>query len=425
MYLLTNFSSWLLPLSIFSVTGATISFMSPILGLNSRWMFTILLFILVFSRFRFQGLLNTKINQIILLNIFWASLTIAWSEVPLLSAMKVFAYGLMTITFFYSSYVWVIRSSLQRAVDFLWLTVLFTFLAAILGLGSARANVATGAADLYQGLVDGPNMMGSLLMMCTPLLLWRCYAMWKKNEWRIFWVSCLIVEFIFLMKANSRAALVASLFCVISIVYSLGYRKWVPIVTSIFMLILTLLLISPDIYDRAVSKYVFKSASEQQGVLYTRATVWEESFRLAKLGGLFGGGYGVTIGDESFKGGLTSVGYGREKGNSQMAIAEEVGLIGLVFYLIFIFSLYTYQVKMFFLTRNKHLRVLLGISMGMITGLIFQSVFEAWWVSPGSPEFVYFWAIVGFSLGACQLIKQDYRQSLKKQENVINQSGYD
>jgi len=418
MYLLTNFGNWLLPLSILSVTGATISFLRPFFGVNSRWMFTILLFVMLFARFRFDGLLRTYFSQVLFINILWAALTVSWSEVPLLSGMKVIAYALVTITFFYASYVWVIRNSIQRSIDFLWLSVLFSLLAALFGLGAQGADVKSGASQLYQGLVSGPNMLGSLLMMCTPFLIWKIYSNWKRIEIRLFWLACLSIEIIFLAKANSRAAIVASLFCAVSIVYSLGYRKWVPIVTSIFLLIVTTVLISPEVYDRAVDKFIFKNANEQQGVLYTRETVWEESYRLAKLGGWFGGGYGVTIGDVSFKGGLTSVGYGREKGNSQMAIAEEVGLIGLGLYILLLFSLYIYQLKMFFLTHNRHLRILLGISMGSITGMLFQSVFEAWWVAPGSPEFIFFWSIVGFSVGVCQLIRNEHSKILKQSSNM-------
>jgi len=413
MYLLLKPENWLLPLTLLSYTGATTTFLQPILGSNARWLFTVLLFVLLFSRFNMRGLLSTRFSHIVFINLAWAALTIIWSEVPVLSAMKVIAYCLVAVTFFYASYLWVMQSHVTRTIDFLWASTVTTFIAAIGGLASPAGNVNTGASVLYQGLVAGPNMMASLLMMCTPLLVWRCYINWDKMSLRIFWLSCIGIEFIFLLKANSRAALVASILCCISIVYSLGVRKWVPIVTSLLLLVPTLLLISPVIYELAVEKYVFKNASEKQGVLYTRATVWEESYRLAKLGGWTGGGYGVTIGDDSFQAGLTSVGYGREKGNSQMAIVEEMGLVGLGFYILMFVTLYAYQLKMFFLSKNIELRVLLGISMGIITGMVFQSIFEAWWVAPGSPEFVYFWTLIGFSIGVCQLIRQDMMKQFK------------
>jgi hypothetical protein len=31
--------------------------------------------------------------------------------------------------------------------------------------------------------------------------------------------------------------------------------------------------------------------------------------------------------------------------------------------------------------------------------MIANSVFEAWWVAPGSPEAAYFWGLVGIALG--------------------------
>ena len=134
-------------------------------------------------------------------------------------------------------------------------------------------------------------------------------------------------------------------------------------------------------------------------MLYTREEVWSKSFEQAKKGGWFGGGYGVTIGDKDFKGGLTAVGYGREKGNSQLAINEETGLIGLGIYLLSLFVLFKRLIGEQLRLKCSRAGVLLGIVTGTLFGMIMQSVFEAWWVAPGSPESLYFWTLTGVALG--------------------------
>jgi hypothetical protein len=124
-------------------------------------------------------------------------------------------------------------------------------------------------------------------------------------------------------------------------------------------------------------------------VLYTRREVWQISYDQAKKGGWLGGGYGVTIGDTEFEGGFTAVGYGREKGNSQLAIIEETGLIGFALYLNSLLPLFSSLLKSQKRWRRRPEKVLRGIVTGTLFGMLISSVFEAWWVAPSSPESVY------------------------------------
>jgi hypothetical protein len=45
-----------------------------------------------------------------------------------------------------------------------------------------------------------------------------------------------------------------------------------------------------------------------------------------------------------------------------------------------------------------HDKVLLGLITGTLAGMVLQSIVEAWWVGPGSPEFIYFWVMAGVGL---------------------------
>ncbi len=40
-----------------------------------------------------------------------------------------------------------------------------------------------------------------------------------------------------------------------------------------------------------------------------------------------------------------------------------------------------------------------AILLGALAGQTAQSLFEAWWVAPGSPEAAYFWAMSGVAVG--------------------------
>src|SRR5208283_3167499 len=97
----------------------------------------------------------------------------------------------------------------------------------------------------------------------------------------------------------------------------------------------------PNVNETLEQRYIRKApAGSEAAIFSSRQELWEESYEQAVKGGFVGGGYGVTIGDTDFAGGLTAVGYGREKGNSQLAIMEETGMVGLGLYVIFLVVLF-------------------------------------------------------------------------------------
>jgi O-antigen ligase len=124
-------------------------------------------------------------------------------------------------------------------------------------------------------------------------------------------------------------------------------------------------------------------------------------------GGWAGVGYGISAGWETgdFQAGVTSVGYGREKGNSQLAIVEETGLVGLGLSLLVVVVVFRKLARGYRAAPSRDAKVLIGLVMGTLAGLLVQSVFEAWWDAPGSPEFVLFWVMTGVGLGVAQAVR--------------------
>ena len=118
-------------------------------------------------------------------------------------------------------------------------------------------------------------------------------------------------------------------------------------------------------------------------------------------GGWLGFGYGASEGKTEFS--LTSTlisnHYGREKGNSQLAILEETGIIGFILYLIVVLLLTLKLFILFVRSKDPEIRALIGLLAGAFFGMILHSSFEAWWNSPGSPESIYFWTLVGIIKG--------------------------
>jgi hypothetical protein len=82
-----------------------------------------------------------------------------------------------------------------------------------------------------------------------------------------------------------------------------------------------------------------------------------------------------------------------------LAIVEETGIVGLGLYSVLLFALFVPLVRAHLREKNPDVKVVLGIVVGALAGLTVMSVFEAWWVAPGSAESAYFWSLAGVGLG--------------------------
>ena len=136
--------------------------------------------------------------------------------------------------------------------------------------------------------------------------------------------------------------------------------------------------------------------------------------RSTGLGVAVGAGYGVSIDAvNSGKQVLSASNYGREKGNTQLAVIEETGFIGISIYSLFLFytSRLAYKVYSSRCYNQKEF-VFLCIIFSSIVGFILHSSIEAWWVAPGAMETAYFWSLNGAFVGFSQKVLN--RRSLIK-----------
>ena len=118
----------------------------------------------------------------------------------------------------------------------------------------------------------------------------------------------------------------------------------------------------------------------------------------------------MTIGDDSFAGGLFSLGYGREKGNSVLAILEELGQVGLVLYVLLLLYIFHPIWRAARRATDRDDSVLLYLILGTLVGLTANSMFEAWWVAPGSPASPYFWAMTGIGMAVSERVAASARR---------------
>jgi len=392
---LPKLKAWLLPIYLLAFTGSAVSFLSPVFNTTTRWIVLAGVVTYLLLNRQLAQPLRTRFGLLTLVFVLWAFITGLWSALPLLSYLKAFSFLLISFGGMAIGQAWVRLNLPQDGLKYLEPLTIVTLLAGLLGQTTGQGNSDITGTFGFQGMTDNPNMFGSLLAMCAPFLAWQTYCNWENKKKRVLWLLLSGVDLYYLLASVSRASILVTLCTMLGLFLALGQSRKVIIFVLAGALIGSVLLIAPQQVEQISNRFIYKGQTAEEGITYSRNEVWQESYDLAVKGGLVGGGYGVTIGINNFDVGLTTVGYGREKGNSQLAIVEETGLVGLAIYLISLVFLFRHLGRVVFkLPRGPH-KILLGIVTGTLVGMLVHSMLEAWWVASASPESAYFWVLAG------------------------------
>lgn len=390
----------LLPLTVLGFVGVAVTFLTPVFNTTNRWLLLCLMLVYLLANGAIWRPLRSGFGVLTLVFAVWSVATVLWSEVVQLSLMKSVAFMLVAMTCMAGGQLWVRQHEHHQALDFLLPLMVTALLAGVLGRFSENAIDISGNIRMYQGLVQGTNMFGSMLAMCFPLLLWKCWLHWGQRGGRWLWLLLSLVALYYLLAASSRSAILITLITMSGLFMASSLSRRLQVCIVAIALFGNAFMIAPGQFEAARQQFIYKQATPEQGVLFSREGTWEISLEQALKGGWFGGGYGVTIGGaRTFNGGFTAVGYGREKANSQLAIVEETGLVGFAVHLLSLLALFTRLFSRLRRSERGPQRVLLSVVTAGLLGMLAGSVFEAWWVAPGSPESMYFWTLAGVGLG--------------------------
>lgn len=400
--------NWLLafpfPLALLAFAGIGVFYFNMFFTTSTRWGFLALLtFTLMFRGQIFAGL-RSGFGVIFMSYFFWCISTALWSEVPMLSLLKSLAVLITVLTFVSGGHYWAMY--LRPDKPFSYLAPL-TLLALIAGIGQ-RGNTAfveTGAGfDLYQGLAGNPNFLGMMIAISFPYVLYQAYlSVFERSQTSKCFVSFGVIGIlaVLLWLSASRASMLCVLITLMVSMSALTSSKKLIVVFLLAFGVLGTAVIAPEIQKNLYERVILKGA-ESGDVFYTRLDPWKDSYDAALQGGVLGVGYGVSVGHSNFEVGLTAQTYGREKGNTQLAVWEETGLVGLALYTILLLGIFRVLYRGMRSARSDNLRIMLAIVLGMVLGMTVESAFEAWWVAPGSLESAGFWAVVGVGTGLAQ-----------------------
>lgn len=408
--------TFMFPLTALAFVAIPVDYADIVFTTTTRWIFLVALTLYLVAKRRLLAGLQSRFGVALLSYCAWSIATYSWSIIPQLSLEKAVAFSVIAVSFVSAGHEWVSeRGSLKALTCLAPITVVALFAALSGHISPGGAGVKN--AEAVEGLTDNPNMLASLIVMAMPLLLWTAYRNRATPQMRWIWLALCALSALLLARTYSRSAMLSAGMLGLGFCLSIKPPRSSFILIAIAGAVVVAVAASTPLFDKLYNDYILKGATEdyirqysegtqEGGILYSREGVWEKSYENAKEGGWYGLGYGATAGDATFQGGFTAVGYGREKGNAQLAIVEETGLVGFAFYCLLLATLFTRLVSAFRREPNRDGKVILGIVTGALAGLTVMSIFEAWWVAPGSPESAYFWSLAGVGLAVAQKSRQ-------------------
>lgn len=392
---LTDFS-FLLTFVAFS--AISIRYFGLVFTTSTRWIFLALLLAILALRGKIFIGFRSGYNWILLIYLAWCLATVLWSDVPELSLLKSLALVLTVLALLSGGHYWATTRQPEAALGYLAPIVA---LCIVSGLGGSTARI-NASIQAYEGLTGNPNMLGILVAVAMPFALFSAYRGFAQRRSPI--VRCLRVLLagillLLLAGSASRAAILCMLLTTLCGILTLTPKRKVALLVAASGVLVISVVIAPRVQQSLYQRFVLKGAQDVGDITFSRVGPWTASYAAAVQGGYFGLGYGVSAGQKDFSFGLTAEDYGREKGNTQLAVWEETGLIGLGVYatlLVFIFRTMYRAVRA---SVDRDTKVVLGLLSGLLVGLTGHSAFEAWWVAPGSFESAAFWATLGVGSG--------------------------
>ena len=374
----------------------------------------------------------------------WAAVTSAWSSFPLVTLSRAAYFFLITIPPVLLGYLWSKNERNELFAFLLPANFIIVMVSLYSLITSAPANAWTGGHGLgFMGYAGHQNTLASAIVFTVPSVLLPIFSFLrvgfkKSTEPNIssthvslltshvshlsFYLSLFILNLYLLILSVSRAGVI-TLIIMLLVFILLSFNKKTTLL--LIFLIISAFAIS-FVSSQTVREFVFKT---EETIGDRRIVNIRETIEAAKNGGFFGLGYGISqppsndrvIGHYENNGKL----FVREKMIGTLALVEEVGVIGLAFFLavigyVFLLllktfktvtlslskgiqhsSIHSYETVILSLTKDNHSHKLL---LSVIVAFCSHAQFEAWWVGVGSVQLPLFFMVIGLGFGRMALV---------------------
>ncbi|MGB7600447.1 MAG: O-antigen ligase family protein [Candidatus Sulfotelmatobacter sp.] len=250
-----------------------------------------------------------------------------------------------------------------------------------------------------------PNNLGAFVgIVAGPVLLWAALVAESRGE-RQRRYTALGLCVVLLYVSVCRAAIVAD--AVVTITLAMALRRPRLLLKTAFVaafFLEAMAVANPshmgELVDSLSGRFVFKvEGRPHQGVLGSRDTPWDDTIAAVKQHPWFGTGFGTSdLGNEGSAVEGSSIytveGSNREHGSSYLAMAEYMGLLGILPFLLLLFLLLRAVGRVYvWMRRNGNpYHYAIPFAMVSLAGLI-HATFEDWLFAPGSYICLFFWVL--------------------------------
>jgi O-antigen ligase len=253
-----------------------------------------------------------------------------------------------------------------------------------------------------------PNALGAVIgVVALPMLLWAVsVAETRGLRQRRFIALVLCAGLLYI--SNSRASILGA--TAVILVFTVSLRRQRLLLQgafAAFFLLALMAVVEPSHVNELVSSFtgriLYKQQGTYHGLLGSRLSPWAETLSVVKQHPWFGSGFGTSdLGDLRPNSPASSVytieGTNREHGNSYLALAEYLGILGAVPFLVLLLMLIGMLARVLRWLRrtgDPH-HWCIPFALVVIAGLV-HACFEDWLFAIGSYLCVFFW-VAGFIL---------------------------
>ncbi len=260
------------------------------------------------------------------------------------------------------------------------------------------------SAICYFGLGDSiwgnPNSLGQAMCIGVfPILLWGWLTSDRPGE-KFLRLAALLLCTYLVYFSMARAGIVSITLVTLTFCFCLRqYKLLVKVVALVLVLVAIAGMLDPGALNKRLGDMkdaVLYKGHKEEGLLNSRKSPWEKTIASIKEHPWFGTGYGTapTGEDPGYGFGIVSstAETAREHGNSYMAIAEWVGLLGVAPFvaLLAVTASNVWKVCVWMRRTADPRHYSIPLAMVVLSGLVHAN-FEDWLFAVGSYACVYFW----------------------------------
>jgi O-antigen ligase len=292
------------------------------------------------------------------------------------------------------------------------------------GMSGARLAVMGREAQFFSGLLlgceilvyyravvrfipsidDNPNTVGALMgVVAMPIMLWGILV--SDTNARRRRTFAFILSLVVLLGTYSRAGIAAGV--VSCLLLCVALRQYRLLIKGFGVALLSAMLIAslvpppperPGEETTSVASAFLYKGHERAGVLGSRKPIWDQTVASIQKNPWFGTGFGTATAaegsNEQFGMFATTSRVTKEHGNSYLAIAEWVGLLGVApfFTLVFLTALNVGRVTRWMRRTSDPYSGAVPIAAVLAAGLV-HAAFEDWLFAVGYPLCVFFWVL--------------------------------